>query len=218
MKEPRSGAKKIIVGLTGSFGSGKSTVANFFKQRGAAVIDADLIARRLLSPGRPCYKETVRIFGGLIVGRNGRINRKKLSAIVFTDRRLLHRLNKVIHPEVIRVIKKNARQAGGKIVVIDAPLLLEAGLSSYVDKLIVVTIRRDKQFKRLGLKRHLEKKDILNRIRAQLPLSLKVRSADFIIDNNGSLGGTKRQAEEVWRKILVLVEARDGLCPAHSAG
>ncbi|MCX5713554.1 MAG: dephospho-CoA kinase [Candidatus Omnitrophica bacterium] len=202
MKKRPAKNKKLIIGLTGSFGSGKSTVAGFFKARGAEIIDADKIARSTLTPGSSAYRKIVDIFGSRIRGSRRSIDRRKLAGIVFNDKILLRRLNSIIHPEVIRVIKKTAKETRRRIVVIDAPLLIEAGLAGWVDKLIVVAISRRIQLKRLLRKTHLDKEDISNRIKAQMPLSRKVRFADFIIDNNATVARTKEQAEKIWKKII----------------
>ncbi len=202
MKKRRVGNKKIIIGLTGSFGSGKTTVARFLKNRGARVVDADRISRSLLNPDSPVYRKVTAAFGASILDSRRRINRKKLASMVFSDKRPLVRLNGIIHPEVVRIIKDQADRSDSKIVVIDAPLLIEAGLRNWVDKLIVVKISKKEQFRRLWLRTRLKKEDIENRIKAQMPLSRKVRLADFIIDNNGTVAWTKEQAERIWEKIM----------------
>ncbi|MCX5697684.1 MAG: dephospho-CoA kinase [Candidatus Omnitrophica bacterium] len=202
MKKQLARNKKLIIGLTGSFGSGKSMAARFFMSHGAEIIDADKIARSLLTPGSPCYKKIVAIFGGSIVGSRRRIDRKKLAGLVFTDSRSLNRLNSIIHPEVVRSVKKTAKKSCRKVIVIDAPLLIEAGLVPWVDKVIVVTISRKEQLKRIIGRSGLKKEDIENRIKAQMPLSRKVRLADFIIDNNGTVARTKEQVERIWKTII----------------
>ncbi len=193
--------KKIILGVTGSFGSGKSTVAGIFKSYGALVIDADKIARRVSLPGGGAYKNIVRTFGEGILRKNKRIDRSKLAGIVFNNRALLRKLNEAVHPEVIRNIKKEIKKSGGKIVVLDAPLLIEAGLKGLADKLIVVKIDRQKQISRLFKKMRITKRAIRERIKAQLPLENKVRLADFVIDNNGSLEETRIQVKQI-RRLL----------------
>ncbi|MDP2905626.1 MAG: dephospho-CoA kinase [Candidatus Omnitrophota bacterium] len=217
--------KKIVLGVTGSLSSGKTTVAGMLRALGAEVIDADRIAHELILPGKPAHKEIVRLFGKDILKknevprtggsrRNTRaaaahyrprkykvVDRKALGRLVFCDKRLLKKLDQCLHPRVIALIKKSIRCARAKVVVLDAPLLLEAGLGQVVDKLIVVTASRAKQMRRARIKMGLEEKEITSRITAQIPLEEKAAMADFIIDNNGSLQKTRRQVTQIWRLL-----------------
>lgn len=191
--------KRIVLGVTGTFGSGKSTVAGIFGKMGASVIDADDLARKCIYPGSRLYKKIVSVFGAGILAKNRQIDRAKLAESVFNNRDLLHKLNSVIHPEVIRNIKKEIKASKSKIVILDAPLLIEAGLRNMVDKLIVVKISRDLQIKRIQKKLSIGKAQILKRIKCQMPQKEKVRLADFVIDNNGTLRETKRQVSQIRR-------------------
>jgi len=191
----------MIIGLTGSFGSGKSTIAGFFQSFGAKVVDADRIARNLILPGRVCYGEIVKYFGKGILNSRGNISRKKLSGIVFTDNKLLARLNKIVHPQVIKVIRKEIQRAAGKIIILDVPLLFESHLDKLADKIIVVKLDKRKQINRLLKKTSLNEDDILRRISAQMSLSEKLRRADFIIDNNRTTREAKKEVEKIWRLL-----------------
>ncbi|MFA4889009.1 MAG: dephospho-CoA kinase [Candidatus Omnitrophota bacterium] len=193
--------EKIVLGLTGIFGSGKSTVAELFRSEGALVIDADKLAHRCLKPETKTYKKIIRLFGKSILKQNKTINRSKLAGVVFNNKKLLGALNNIIHPQVIREIKSKINSARKRIIVLDAPLLIEAGLKKIVDKLIVVTISRQKQVQRLKGRGFLKKIDILKRAKLQMPLNKKVRLADFIIDNNGVFSETRKQASRI-RRIL----------------
>lgn len=193
--------KRIVVGLTGSFGSGKSTVAGILASYVARIIDADKIAHRCLRRQSNLYAKIVSAFGSEVIAKNKEIDRDKLGRIVFSDKKLLKKLNKIIHPEVIRITKKEINSAKKGVVILDAPLLLEAGLKNAVNKLIVVTIDRDTQIKRLLKKTRLSKAEILRRINSQMPLSAKARLADFIIDNSGSLQSTRKQVAQIRRKL-----------------
>jgi len=195
---------KIIIGITGSFGSGKTTVSGIFNSLGAEVIDADKIAHRLIEQGTKVYKAVVKAFGKSILKKNGSIDRNRLSEIVFNDRNLLNKLNKIVHPGVIRQIKASLNNSSKKVLVLDAPLLIEAGLKDMVDSLIVVKAGQKVQIERLTKKSAFSKKEILRRIRAQMPLREKVRMADFVIDNGGTVGNTYKQAVEAWEKIRML--------------
>lgn len=192
---------RIVLGITGSFGSGKSTVAALFRSLGAKVIDADKLAHALISPGKPAYKKIIRVFGKGVLKKNKAINRNLLAEIVFGNKELLSELNRIVHPQVIRLIKGRIKASQKKVVILDAPLLIEAGLTSQVDKLIVVKARKEAQVKRVKAKSVLSKPDILKRIKAQIPLSDKVRRADFVIDNNGTKENTKKEVLRIWRSL-----------------
>lgn len=201
MKEPAVKHKKFILGVTGGFGTGKSTVAKYFKRFGAKVIDADKISRNLLNPGTEAYRKAVDIFGESILKNNKDIDRIKLAGIVFSDNNLLKKLNKLIHPEVKKIIKRKIARASEKIVVLDVPLLFEAKLENLVDKIIVVKAGRAEQIQRIRNKSLFTKEDIVKRINAQMPLSDKVRLADFVIDNSGTLNNTNKQVEKLRRML-----------------
>lgn len=192
----------MIIGITGSFGSGKTTVAKVFKSLGAEVIDADRIAHRIIKPGSKIYKKIVNTFSKDILKNNNGIDRYKLAHIVFNNKNLLGRLNKIMHPEIIRIMENQLRSAKSRLIVLDAPLLVEAGLKEWVDKLVVVKINKRVQLERLLDKTSLSKTAILKRIKCQLPLEEKVRIADFVIDNSGAIGETKKQVKQVFKVIL----------------
>jgi len=193
--------KKIIIGVTGSFGSGKTTVAKMLSLGRARLVDADRISHKVLQPRTPAYKKIVRIFGRDILKLDQSIDRRKLASIVFSDKKLLKKLNALVHPAAITRIKQEIRDAREGIIILDAPLLVEAGLKNIVDKLVVVKITRPEQLRRLIKKTQLSRKEILKRIHAQMSLSDKLRMADFVIDNSGTLGKTKKQVTVIRRKL-----------------
>lgn len=194
--------KTVIIGVTGGFRSGKSTAAGMFERLGAVVIDADKIAHDIILPGKGVYKKIISLFGRDILNKNKTIDRKRLGRAVFNNRKKLSLLNSVIHPEVIKRIREtlNKKRSCGGVFVIDAPLLIEAGLLDMIDRLVVVTIKRKIQIKRLK-DTGLTRLDVIKRIRSQMPLSKKRRLADFIIDNNGSLNSTRKEVEKIWKEI-----------------
>jgi dephospho-CoA kinase len=192
---------KIILGLTGGFGSGKTTVAKMFRGLGAEIVDADKLAHNCIKKGSGVYQKISSIFGKSVLQSDKKIDRRKLAGLVFNNRSMLKKLNNIIHPEVIRMIKESILSSRTKVVVLDAPLLIEAGLCDIVDKIIVVMVSRQKQVERVFKKTKIKKEEILKRIRCQMPLSKKARLADFVIDNNGDLKDTKSQVNQIWRRM-----------------
>ncbi|MFH1995514.1 MAG: dephospho-CoA kinase [Candidatus Omnitrophota bacterium] len=195
----------IVVGVTGSLATGKSFVAGILKSLGADVLDADRIAHRAIRKKSAQYRKAAAAFGRKILSDDGEIDRKALAGAVFSDEKKLRRLVKIVHPSVIKEIKRRLRivslRRRRSIVVIDAPLLIESGLLDEVDILIVVTSTRATQLARAGRGLKLDKKDAVRRIRRQMPLAEKAKRADLIIDNDGSMARTKKQVVKVW-KIL----------------
>ena len=201
MRRQSHDKRRLILGLTGSFGSGKTTVAGIFRSLGAKTIDADKIAHRLIKPRTKIYKKIIDTFGKDILKKNRAIDRDKLARIVFNNKLLLTGLNRIMHPEVIRVMKEEIETSREKEIILDAPLLIEAGLEKMADKLIVVTITREEQIKRICKKTGLNRTDILKRIEAQISQSVKSRFANFIIDNSGKIENTKKQVKQI-RRLL----------------
>ena len=196
----------MIVGVTGGIGTGKTTVAGMFRRMGAVVIDADEISHQLIYPGRPAWKKIVSTFGKAILGRDYFIDRKVLAKKVFSDSRRLKKLGGIIHPLVYKAIRakiaKIKRSDPSAVVILDVPLLLESGGQKHVDKLLVVAAPHDVQLKRACGKFEIRKSDALRRIKLQMPLKEKIKIADFVIDNGGSLISTEKQARAIWKKLV----------------
>lgn len=197
----RKGKSKIVIGLTGGFGCGKTTVAGIFRSCGAKIVDADKIAHEVIRPASAIYTKIIRAFGTGILKKNKAIDRERLAGDVFGHKDALKKLNNIVHPEVIRIIKKEIKASAAKLVVLDAPLLIEAGLLGLTDKLVVVSLSRRKQTERIINRTSLARADISKRIKAQIPLAYKIRMADFIIDNNGTIGQTRKQVAKIWRLL-----------------
>lgn len=193
--------KKVILGITGGYSSGKSTVAAMFEEYGAGIIDADKLAHNCIAPKGKCYGKIIRAFGARILRRDKTIDRKKLGEIVFANRKMLKVINNIIHPEAIREIKRRIVISKSRVIVLDVPLLIESGLRGLVDKLIVVSLSRNEQIKRALSKSGLKRSDALKRINSQIPMSAKMRLADFVIDNGGTRAKTKKQVAEIRRKL-----------------
>lgn len=192
----------MVIGITGNFGTGKTFVASIFASLGAKVLDADRIAHDAIRIGRPAYRRVVSIFGRTILDKEGNIERERLADIVFSNKEDLEKLNRIVHPEVIKVIKKEVAKAGkAGVIVIDAPLLIEANLTGLVDKLIVVKSSKGAQIERCIKKFCIKKEDVLKRIGHQIPIGKKIKMADFVIDNNGTRSETKANVRKVWRRM-----------------
>ena len=192
----------LVIGITGSFGTGKSYVSGIFKELGAKVIDADRLAHDSIKTGNPAYRKVVRLFGPSILKAGREVDRRKLGHMVFNDKAALKKLDDIVHPEVIREIRKRMLQAArGDVVVIDAPLLIEAGLAGMTDKLIVVACPKDEQIKRCVKKFGLDKKEVLRRIRSQISLTRKIKMADHVVDNSGPKAETREAAKKIWRQL-----------------
>jgi dephospho-CoA kinase len=176
----------IVVGLTGGLASGKSTVAKMFKQCGAVVIDADELAHEVVKPGKPAWREIVKTFGKTILNQDCSLNRQALGNIIFRNPKNRRHLERIIHPRVAREQTRLTRHAAQKdphaVVIYDVPLLFEVGIDKRVDKTIVVTADRETQIARLKKRNGLTLAEAIRRIRAQMPLSKKVRLADIVID------------------------------------
>lgn len=185
--------------MTGSFGTGKTTVAGMLRAYGARVIDADAIGHNLLRKRTRVYVSIVRRFGSGVLASDKTIDRRALSAVVFASDARLKQLNQIIHPEIIRIIKEEISKVRKGVVVLDAPLLVETGLNRYADKLVVVTSSRARQIQRVQKRSRLSKTAIVRRLRSQIPLQDKVRMADFVIDNNGTRKDLRKQVMEIRR-------------------
>ncbi|MFH1790534.1 MAG: dephospho-CoA kinase [Candidatus Omnitrophota bacterium] len=187
-----------IVGVTGSMGSGKTSVSREFSRLGALVVDADRIARGLLNEPR-VKNEIAAVFGGELI-RRGRVDRKALARIVFSEGKNLRRLNAIIHPGIIERIRKRVKGAGKRVVIVDAPLLIESGFWQEVDAVVLVACRAGIQLDRLA-GRGYSPDEAKRRIKTQMPARDKRRRADFMIANNGSRAELAAAVRDVWRKI-----------------
>lgn len=194
-----------VIGLTGNIGSGKSTVAGLFKELGAEIIDADQIARDVVRQGKPALKEIAELFGKDVLNSDGTLNRKYMADIVFSNDEKREQLNNIIHPKIYDKITgsiKNYSKKGAGIVIIEAALILEKkGLLKLIESLIVVSISRETQVKRLRSRGDLSAEQISARIKSQLSNSEKIKHADYIIDNNGKLENTREQVRQIWNNL-----------------
>ena len=195
-------AKIFRVGLTGNIASGKSSVVAVWRELGAHIIDADVLARAAIAPGTPGEQRVRDSFGT--------VDRAELRDIVFRDAGRRKALEEIIHPEVQRLRNEEERKlaaAGGGIVVNDIPLLFETGLDRDVDMIVLVDAPRDERLRRIVDHRGIDRAEAGRMIDAQMPAEPKRARADIVIDNDGSRENLKRKAEEAWRQIQARASA-----------
>ncbi|MCL0080698.1 dephospho-CoA kinase [Peptococcaceae bacterium] len=200
--------KMPIIGLTGGIGSGKTKVANYLLQLGAAILDADLIARDIVLPGSIALQEITAVFGAAILHSNGTLNRAKLATLVFNDPVALQKLNAITHPKITEVIsnkiteytQKTNQQHHQQVLILVAPLLIETKLHLLVDQVWVIHVDHQTQLQRVMQRDQLTATLTLKRIRSQLPEQERLKYADEIIDNSGSWENTKEQLLQLWAK------------------
>ena len=206
-KDPNRG---VIVGVTGGIACGKSTVTQLLAQKGAIPINVDEIGHRLLERGSPVIKELIEIFGAGILEESGDVSRQKLGAIVFNDTSARERLNGVMHPLIIQESRSEARRLvtenSSCVVLIDAPLLIEGGAQDTVDIIVVVTASPEIQLRRLLNRsavqnRLLSKAEAQARIDSQMPVSEKIKFADFVIENNSAIDALQQSVNALWSNL-----------------
>ena len=197
----------MIIGLTGSIASGKSTVAKMLMEYQLPIVDADVVARLVVEPGSPTLQKIVEAFGEEALTKNGEMNRQVIGALIFHDEEKRKILNGIIHPAIRKEMLRQ-RDAhidnGMKNVVMDIPLLFESKLQHFVDKILVVSVSEEIQLKRLMERNQLTEEDAIARIRSQLPLVEKELGADAVIHNNGSIEETHLQLEKILRDWEVI--------------
>ncbi len=196
----------LVIGLTGGIASGKSTVSRYLRERGAVIIDADTLAKELVAQGTPAWQEIVAFFGSQVLDEAGNIDRKRLGQIIFMDSQARIKLNSIVHPKVIEATKKRIRELKDNdnvpLIVVDAPLLIEAGMTDLVDEIWVVAVPVQEQLNRLMSRDKLSQEEAIKRIGSQMPLEEKLKFADRIIDNSGSVEETLKLLDALWKEIV----------------
>jgi dephospho-CoA kinase len=206
---PVSGdTRTLLVGLTGGIASGKSVVADMLEEMGAQKIDFDALARRVVAPGEPAWREIVEHFGDQVLHRDRSIDRRRLGEIVFADRSQRAVLERLTHPrirdEFVRDVREINDRNPGSIIVAVVPLLVENGMQFMFDHVVVVFAPSPLQVARLVRRDGLSRDAADTRLAAQLPIEEKLSVADTVIDNSGSLEDTRRQVEELWARLCLL--------------
>jgi dephospho-CoA kinase len=194
----------LKVGLTGNIAAGKSTVARAWKELGAVVIDADELARRAVDPGTPAHAAIAAEWGAEVMDAGGALDRAALRRIVFSDPGARERLERIVHPAVAGLrdeLYREAEARGETLVVADIPLLFEVGLVDEFDAVVLVEAPEEVRLVRLVGDRGMDPEDARRMITAQMPSELKRARADFVIENQGSVGEVRRRAREVWAEL-----------------
>lgn len=195
----------IVVGLTGGVATGKSSVARLFQDCGAIVVDADVLAREAVEPGRPAWRDIVRVFGKKVLQSDRTLDRRTVGRIVFGNRAKLKQLSAIVHPRVAReqnrLTREIARKEPDAVIIYDAPVLIEAGAHKRMDKIIVVVADQATQLKRLCNRSHFSRAEALRRIRSQLPLAQKIKLADYVIDGTLSFEQTKNEVQRIYAQL-----------------
>jgi len=192
----------ILIGLTGNIATGKSTVMQMLVELGAEAIDADRVAHQTIAKEGEAFADVVAEFGPAILGDDGAIDRAKLGAIVFSDAEALHRLEAIVHPIVKQRVARRLAETTWPVVVVEAIKLIEAGMHQECHSLWVVTCTPAQQLERLRRARGLDETEARRRIAAQPPPSEKIKLADVVIDNSGTIAETRRQVEAAWQRVV----------------
>lgn len=193
-----------VIGLTGQTGVGKSTVRKLLKAKGAAVIDADFVAHEVADNNLSCLTDIVEHFSCMVLDEKGKLNRRALGRIVFSDRKKLALLNKIMFPYIVSAIKGQVtayEQAGAQIIVIDGATLIESGCAKMCSVLVSVTADEETRLTRIIHRDGISKRDAVRRVSAQNPEEFYIKASDYVIKNNGTPGDLERAAEKVLDEI-----------------
>ena len=207
----------LIVGLTGGIGSGKSAVTEMFREEGAEVIDFDYLARLVVEPGRPAWRDIVSYFGPRILSSDRTLNRSALAEIVFSDEESRKALEGFTHPRIFEkrdaLLKRIKEKDPLSVVVIDFPLLFELGLRNGLDEVILVYVPREVQIERAANRDNLPREAVEKRLKAQMPIEEKRSLSDYVIDNQGSLTETRAQVKKIIIKLRELSKQKEADLP-----
>ena len=200
----------LKVGLTGSIGCGKSSLSNILKKYDIPIIDADIKGREIYE-NKELLRDIEKNFGSLVINKDGTLNRKNLGKIVFNDDYKLEKLNSLTHPVIQNMIKDDLNKYekfGKKIAVVDAALLIEAGFMNMLDTLVVVTCSEEVQLQRVVLRDNCSEEDAMGRIKSQMPQDEKVKYAEFVVDNSGTIEHLEKEAEKLIKSLEEKIEEK----------
>ena len=193
------------LGVTGGAGSGKSAVCERLRALGLSVILADELARRAVMPGMPAYEKIVEHFGSGVLGADGAINRQALRRQIVQDQEKKQVLESFVHPEVFRLMAEDyqaAGQNGAEVVAVEVPLLFEAGMESYFDYILTISVEPDERIRRLMARDQISREEAAALMRIQMPEAEKQKKSDYVIDNSGSLEETVKSVDRFYQKFM----------------
>ena len=199
---PASGGREPVIGLTGGIASGKSTVGRMLEDLGAAVVDADQLAREVVEPGTPGLQEVVAAFGRDVLDGEGRLARGRLGERIFADPGERRRLERILHPRIAELARQRLAAVRGRLAVYQAPLIFETGREGEFQGVLLVDCDPELQLARLRVRDRLEEADARARLAAQLPAAERRRRATWVVDNSGSLDDTRAQLLRLWEREL----------------
>jgi dephospho-CoA kinase len=198
------------IGVTGIYASGKSTVCGMFERLGGVIIDTDIIAREIVTPGSPGLQAVITQFGNEFLDEQGNPKRRELANFVFADAQRTQKLNSITHPLILEKTLHSSSDSENRLYFINAPLLFEAGFNAYMEKTILVTSTTDLSVKRGKNRDNLTENEILSRINSQLSLNERIKRADYIIDNSKTVDYTQEQVEKLWKILTrILTQTRN---------
>ncbi|MGD0277101.1 MAG: dephospho-CoA kinase [Syntrophales bacterium] len=208
MLEPTRGKNSLLLGVTGSIATGKSTVSKMLEDLGAPIIDFDSLARVVVEPGKPAYNDILSFFGKQVLSENGTIDRRKLSEILFTDAEKRKALEGFTHPRIgaayVEMVQQCNAENPDAIIQIVVPLLIEANMSSMFDRILLVYTPEEDQIRRLKERDSIDNQLAANMVQSQMSIEEKKRFADYVIDNSGTKEDTDRQVHELWEALKIL--------------
>lgn len=192
----------LLVGLTGGLGAGKSTVARMLTDRGAVLVDADVLAHRALEPGSPVYRQVSELFGDEVMTPSGELDRAVIAATVFSDPERRRALESIVHPEVFRMLAEivQARRETDDIIVFDAPLIVETGFHDACDVVVVITAPEEERVARVA-RRGMTPDQARARIRAQIGDEERAAVADVVIPNDGDMDALNERIDDLWERF-----------------
>jgi dephospho-CoA kinase len=216
----RRNPHRLLLGVTGSIGTGKSTVAKMLEELGAPMIDSDILSREVMKPGKPAYRDIVSYFGKEVLLKNKTLNREKLKEIVFRDMEKRKKLESFTHPRILEAyfdqVERFSQKKGPLIIQFVVPLLIEVHWQALFDQLLMVYAPEEVQLKRIMARDGITEEMAMKIIRSQMSAEEKKGYCDLVVDNSGTLKETRKQVEEIWKKLQEFPKERMAISPGSN--